>query len=237
MNTTIKTCITLESIEGRTFFVGDIHGHYELLMEKLDTISFDFDKDRLMATGDLIDRGPDSEKCLMLLKEPWFYSCIGNHEVLALDATLHRMGDGLRSNEQSLHTQNGGRWFYESSDVHQDELVDLIVASMPVAYEVCIGNTTIGVVHAASRADWRKFKEEKERMSMHLLAYFTWTRYDYPMPKQVHDIDAVVMGHQNNREVVSIGNQLWIDTIRRTNELTVLSASEVLEKLANYTSP
>jgi len=235
MNTTIKTCITIESIEGKTFFVGDIHACYDKLIQKLSAVSFDYLTDRLIATGDLIDHGPDSEKCLMLLNEPWFYSVIGNHEIMVLDAVLHRKRNGERSMEQRLHTHNGGHWFYEISEAKQDELVDLIVTSMPVAYEVLIGDSTIGVVHAASRADWHKFKEEKDRMSMHLLAYYTWTRYEHPLPKKIQNIAAVVMGHQNDIEVVNMGNQLWIDTIKRTGELTMLSEVEVLERISSHT--
>ncbi len=231
MNTTIKTCITIGPIEGKTFFVGDIHGCYDKLIKKLSEVDFDYLTDRLIATGDLIDHGPDSEKCLLLLNEPWFFSVIGNHEIMALDAMLHRKRNGERSMEQRLHTHNGGNWFYEISEARQDELVDLIVTSMPVTYELLFDDISIGVVHAASRADWQKIKDEKERMSMHLLAYYTWTRYEHPLPKKVQNITAVVMGHQNDIEIVNIGNQLWIDTIKRTGELTILSELSVLERI------
>lgn len=38
---------------GKDFVVGDIHGCYDMLMAKLNEISFDFSKDRLIALGDL----------------------------------------------------------------------------------------------------------------------------------------------------------------------------------------
>ena len=52
--------------KGKDFIVGDIHGHYDLLMEGLERISFCKQNDRLFSVGDLIDRGPESLKCMSL---------------------------------------------------------------------------------------------------------------------------------------------------------------------------
>ena len=65
---------------GRDFVIGDIHGEYDQLMTCLNKIEFDKSKDRLFCVGDLIDRGPKSEKVLTLLKEDWIFSVLGNHE-------------------------------------------------------------------------------------------------------------------------------------------------------------
>ena len=234
MKTTIKTFRILGAVDGDTWFVGDVHGCYDLLFDKLRAINFDFTKDRLIATGDLIDHGHQSEKCLMLLKEPWFCSVIGNHEIMAIDAVNHRMPNNLRSVQQQLHTQNGGSWFYqinsETPQKRQDDLAELMVTLMPIAYEVSVGSAKIGVVHAASRTDWKIIQEEPIRINVHLLGYYTWTRYEQGMPKQVKGIDAVVMGHQNDTKIVRRGNQFWIDTIRNTGELTIISAADVLKR-------
>ena len=65
---------------GEDYVCGDLHGHRQLLMEKLDHLGFDFGKDRLFCTGDLNDRGPDSFGTLGLVFEPWFHFVRGNHE-------------------------------------------------------------------------------------------------------------------------------------------------------------
>lgn len=67
---------------GRDFVCGDIHGSYSCVERFLKEISFDKEKDRLICAGDLIDRGPDNENCLMMLLEPWFFCVKGNHEFL-----------------------------------------------------------------------------------------------------------------------------------------------------------
>jgi len=60
---------------GHDYVVGDVHGDYERLTDLLLVIKFDVTVDRLFAVGDLIDRGPDSVKCLELLNESWFFQC------------------------------------------------------------------------------------------------------------------------------------------------------------------
>jgi len=62
---------------GRDFIVGDLHGCRSLLEDLLAEVAFDGARDRLFSVGDLVDRGPDSEGCLELLKEPWFYPVLG----------------------------------------------------------------------------------------------------------------------------------------------------------------
>ena len=71
--------------KGTDFFVGDIHGHYDLLIQTLKSIGFDNEKgDRLFSVGDIINRGPDSDKCIELLIQSWFFAVLGNHEDLLL---------------------------------------------------------------------------------------------------------------------------------------------------------
>lgn len=71
--------------QGRDFVVGDVHGCYSLLRALLTAVGFYPPTDRLIAVGDLVDRGPASLECLELLSEPWFFSVRGNHEQMLLE--------------------------------------------------------------------------------------------------------------------------------------------------------
>ncbi|MCW8041282.1 metallophosphoesterase, partial [Acinetobacter entericus] len=42
-----------KEITGKLYAVGDIHGCYNLLMNRLNEIGFDFENDLLVAVGDL----------------------------------------------------------------------------------------------------------------------------------------------------------------------------------------
>ncbi|MGU0202552.1 metallophosphoesterase, partial [Acinetobacter baumannii] len=53
-----------KEIKGKLYAVGDIHGCYNLLMNRLKEIGFDFDNDLLVAVGDLVDRGTQNLECI-----------------------------------------------------------------------------------------------------------------------------------------------------------------------------
>ena len=65
---------------GHDYFCTDIHGCKTKLFKLLNAIQFDFENDRLFCAGDIVDRGPESLECAMLVKEKWFHSVQGNHE-------------------------------------------------------------------------------------------------------------------------------------------------------------
>lgn len=75
--------------KGKDYIVGDLHGHYTVLMNGLDKIGFDDKTDRLFCVGDLVDRGPEVGLCLSLLNEKWFSSVLGNHEYMLLTTLGH----------------------------------------------------------------------------------------------------------------------------------------------------
>jgi len=63
----------------RTLVIGDIHGCYDELRLLLD--KFNPGKgDRIFSVGDVINRGPESYKCISLLKELNVATIMGNHE-------------------------------------------------------------------------------------------------------------------------------------------------------------
>lgn len=96
--------LTLEGRKWRHVWVlGDLHGCYQQLMTSLKRLRFNPYEDLLISVGDLIDRGPQSLKCLQLIEEKWFYAVRGNHEEMALEA--------VKSNTFALWLMNDGVWF------------------------------------------------------------------------------------------------------------------------------
>jgi len=81
----------------KTFVVGDVHGHLDVLLRLLRDAGLSDARDRwagadahLWLLGDLVDRGPDGIGCIelaMRLEDDGVASCLlGNHEPLLLGA-------------------------------------------------------------------------------------------------------------------------------------------------------
>jgi serine/threonine protein phosphatase 1 len=63
-----------------TLVIGDIHGCYHELMDLLDMAGIGVDED-ILAVGDIVDRGPDSQRVLDFVQQrPSASSILGNHE-------------------------------------------------------------------------------------------------------------------------------------------------------------
>lgn len=64
------------------FFVSDIHGQYDKLIDALDAAQFDCNKDTLVVLGDSFDRGPQSLEVLdFILNCPNKILVWGNHDI------------------------------------------------------------------------------------------------------------------------------------------------------------
>jgi serine/threonine protein phosphatase 1 len=143
---------------GKDYVVGDLHGCYDLLLRVLDEVSFNKTHDRLFSVGDLIDRGPDSLKCLELLSEPWFYAVMGNHESLMLEFFQSYRQDGhledLKDVRGTRFLWYGGSWVehYFQADKHRmSSAFDrglALAEDLPMILVVGEGENRFQVIHA-----------------------------------------------------------------------------------------
>ena len=194
---------------GKDFVIGDLHGCYELLMETLKEVNFDFEKDRVIAVGDLVDRGPESMKCLELVYEPWFYSVMGNHEAMMFDGVI----DGYEP-EFNCWLTNGGTWFMDqcstSTEVEEFKLLlEDIRTRMPLAYEVETDKGLVGIIHADAPSLWEEVCIRDLRMQV------LWGRSRAKQGKEfrVSGVDHVYAGHTPlDNAPVTYGSITYMDT-------------------------
>jgi len=74
----------------RTFVIGDIHGQHSALVACLQACGFDYANDRLIALGDVCDRGPHIKECIdELLKIRHLVYILGNHDAWALEWAVY----------------------------------------------------------------------------------------------------------------------------------------------------
>jgi serine/threonine protein phosphatase 1 len=133
---------------GRDFVVGDIHGTFKLVVAALYEIKFDPTCDRLFSTGDLVDRGPDSEDVGDFLDLPWFHAVRGNHEQMALES-FNRDGGLIDDSEDNVHHlwRNGMDWWLSLSAVKRVYLLEKI-NRLPFAVEIKTETGKVGIIHA-----------------------------------------------------------------------------------------
>ena len=103
----------------RIFAIGDIHGCYDKMINIMETIPFQAERDRLVFLGDYVDRGDHSRQVVDYLvelkkKAPQTIFLLGNHEQMLLDF--------LDGEDMRPYLMNGGQKTLESYKVHKDSL-------------------------------------------------------------------------------------------------------------------
>ena len=208
--------------KGRIFFTTDLHGHFDLLHEKLREVAFDSTKDILITGGDNADRGPDSQHVLDYLNEPWFYSVKGNHEQLLIEACE----EGWSGASSRCLYQNGGEWVFDMLDAGKHIDIKAIYESfksLPLAIELILPTETVGVtetvgiIHAqCPYNNWTEFKDAKEQdlvWNAEATAQWARTNYDYRLELHIEGVDRLLVGHSPTRsgKVEILGNTWYSD--------------------------
>lgn len=214
---------------GKDYFVGDIHGQYSHLLEQLDAVAFDRCHDRLIATGDLIDRGEENTEVLDLLQQPWFFSVLGNHEIMMLEWLLNDAPHYYR-----MQVLNGGDWLsgYDDDTLHR--YADLLVRQCPLTFTLDTSLGQIGICHTDPLYnDWHVMQTlSTDAFNAELPSLWSRQRYHHVrMDKPVGpvaNVDYVVSGHVACEQPVWAGNQVFIDTKYRGGALTVQPMANLL---------
>lgn len=201
-----------KEIKGKLWAVGDIHGCYNLLMNRLNEIGFDFENDLLVAVGDLVDRGTQNIQCVELLSKPWFTSVRGNHEDLCIGG-LHN------ESYKRCHVANGGEWFYMLDGQAMYNIAKTF-AELPVVLEISHNGKKFGFVHGhIEQNNWDEFKETFTQEPTAFrdpseLAMWGRERLNDENRQYTHvsGVDAVIMGHTVTQKPCKRDNCYWIDT-------------------------
>lgn len=202
---------------GRDFVVGDIHGWLEPFKAELEAVGFDPAVDRVFSVGDLIDRGPDSEQCLRLVREPWFHAVRGNHEQILFDWLADP-----RSIDVSAWMSYGGRAWLGSGPEHfftlnprVRRLGENLSHVMPWVIELELADgRRLAISHSSIPVDdWLDLK-----LRLHndngLREALIWDRpiKSADFARQVEGIDLTVHGHVILPQPTRRGNGVYLDT-------------------------
>jgi len=200
--------------QGRDFVVGDLHGCLNELHELLEHVSFDSQKDRLIAVGDLIDRGTHSLGCLKLLDKPWFFSVLGNHEKLLIDYMCAHKGEQQDAIARKWCSA-GGEWFFELDSSLQHQCYRNAVV-LPWAILIGAGQYHYCVIHAELPPEMNHLGDflaglqaADPLMRMSCLSGRRRHRAKYCIP--IEGISYVLCGHTPGERNRELGNMLNLD--------------------------
>lgn len=216
------------STDQRLFFCGDLHGSIDLLEKSLNELGFISGQDVLICVGDLIDRGPKSEKILrkfLFDKTGSFYSVRGNHDQMMVD------------NDWGLQLYNGGKWIL---DIEYDSRVlygQFIDQKLPFAIEVNYNGRVFGVCHAEVPLEFESWDDYCDTLSRNkqLQKETLWNREVISCPEfyqktYLQGIDYIFHGHTPVDDPLIIGNRVYIDTgaVFKDGYLTVVEVKDEL---------
>ncbi|MRT56461.1 hypothetical protein GJV11_10090 [Enterobacteriaceae bacterium RIT693] len=203
-----------ENKVGRDFVVGDLHGSYEAFNALLQHVGFDEHHDRVIAVGDLIDRGKDSLLCLELLHSEWFYSVRGNHEGLMQEWDLATTEQ--RHSIEQRWCEEGGEWFFSLPPEQQSRCVRLI-EQLPMVVIVESGGYQYAILHAEIPPevdDFHDFIDRLIEVDRQAVSSCLWGRRRKLARSTtvVSGIDYILAGHSPSQfPKISYGNSLILD--------------------------
>lgn len=203
----------------KVFAVGDIHGCFTLLEDKLKEVGFDKKTDLLVSVGDLVDRGPESHLAIEYAKKPWFTYVRGNHEDMTrsgVAGTYH-------------HTINGGDWYNKLESDELKRKTSRVLNEAPVFLQVERNGKQYGFVHADFPTN--EWSDIHTRNSESFVLRCIWdrdriyraqhdelyqTRFgqkdENNHHKPIRGIDHVFFGHTPIDEPLTRDNCTWLDT-------------------------
>lgn len=186
---------------GRDFVVGDLHGRYDLLQAAMRKHKFDKKRDRLFSVGDIINRGPQSEKCLKLLKKPWFFMVLGNHEAAFIEA--------VKSGKIKPYGRQVDDWV---KDVPRKDLKKWarLLEKRPVSITLKSKYYEVGLCHAEPDGNyWNKTRAKKKSRMIMLMGRRVLRK---PPKAKMRGVDFTVHGHTPLHKAKWIGNRYFVDT-------------------------
>lgn len=190
---------------GTDYFIGDLHGQLTSLKRILSTVKFNPETDRVICTGDLVDRGTSSLECLRLTAQSWFYSVMGNHEEFILDE------DNSSPYKRTVWERNGGAWWFSLTNGERQECRDLIVNNMSYSLSVELEDYHIGVIH--SEVPMKTWPISEMVLNEHRREIL-WGRSVITSCEEniVTGVDVIIAGHTPVDTPLLVGNQLFLDT-------------------------
>ena len=222
----------------RVLVCGDIHGKYRKFMNMLDKKQFDPENDIILCTGDLVDRGDNSPKCLDLINEDWFLSVQGNHDTYGWEY-LNEQHAGKKALFASdwQHERTGGKWFFDLRKNDPDTFEKVKeqykrLMDLPFVREIHYRGKKIVICHADYPSNEYEFGKRVSYMST--IYNRSRVRPDFGDPQDTTVIggaDLFIHGHTTIPRIQLLGNRWYVDTgCGKSGKLTMIELDTLINE-------
>lgn len=221
--------LDLTGTTGRLLLTSDVHGAYDRFEAVLREMDYDPEVDTVLIAGDLVDRGPESRRCL-----EWVgarrHALQGNHERF-----LELVDDGRM--DRADHIEDGGSW-YHALATHERHRYRSVLTNLPFAARIrTSAGRRIGVIHADVEGnDFGAFCSHLLRDDPRAASIATLGRHRYHQVvagrtvPPFRDVDHVFFGHTPVAETLTHANFTWIDTGLPYGKSTVIDVDAWLSE-------
>lgn len=188
------------------YIIGDVHGHYDTLMQLVERLP---DDAKLIFVGDLIDRGPKSAEVVRFVREGGYACVMGNHEEMMVKDAPYVLSSYKKDRTLDLYTlwfSNGGTKTLLSYNIiklvkgrpakvekHEEALAaiesDLLwMANLPLYLKLDIKHIStkpVVISHACIGSVWNLHKNKESQI---FKEYALWNRKNPPKEMPIFNI-------------------------------------------------
>jgi predicted phosphodiesterase len=223
---------------GKDWLVGDIHGFYEELMLALKSNNFNFEKDRLFAVGDLVDKGSEHEKVVELIKENWFISVRGNHDQFIIDqydSERILFGGEWKSDARYMRAYTKGNYWFKALGEYVKAYLANTLNTLPYVIELESHGLKMGICHAGvpmKYDDWNEFiLELPSRDTKELTLREREPSKKVGWHRVIEGIDMTVHGHTTFDKPIYSTFSCFIDTFGKTGQFSLIAVADLADKV------
>lgn len=183
----------------RTFCIGDIHGRAKALKEVLVKGKFNYDKDKLIVLGDVVDGGYNTYLVVEeLFKIKNLVLILGNHDVFFLDHISSGWAEEIWLQQGGCNTLNSyGAKCIEGINFSEESKIDTKNLTIPVTHQEFFNKGVYYYVQDNMLFVHAGINPKIPKLSSQSKHDLTWDRnlIKYAKTHKVQDWDKVFVGH------------------------------------------
>jgi diadenosine tetraphosphatase ApaH/serine/threonine PP2A family protein phosphatase len=148
----------------RLIVVGDVHGCLDELKLLVNKLAYNKKKDRLIFTGDLVDRGPASASCLSYIRKLGAETVRGNHDDKYIRYHKHsqKVKESIERNDKKKY-KNPMTFSQEQLDIYKEITEEDLKWLDKTQSSIYIPTLNMLIAHAGVNPQWYPINQ-KERI-------------------------------------------------------------------------